>query len=218
MHVFEAHPVEAPRASLWSRLRRIRELKKDPTRLADLALLQSELLHLRLSETTTRQVDALIERRGTAVLCPRLDLEGLRHLPSGTFGRAFIDFSDANKVAPVRFTDAVTDQLRQMPAVARYLVTHDMVHVLIGCDTSIPGELGVIGFGVGQGYFRRGRLIYALQGVVGSLMRPHQMRRSLAELRAGYRLGQSATHLLGEPLEEFFAEDLVQLRGRLGLR
>ncbi len=139
-------------------------------------------------------------------------------MPPGTFGRAFADFCDANKIVPVRFTDAVADELRRMPAVARYLATHDMLHVLIGRDTSIPGELGVIGFGVGQGYFRNGRLIYALQCVAGSLIRPHQARRSLAELRAGYRLGQRAVNLLAEPLEEFFAEDLEALRGRLGLR
>lgn len=208
----------ASRISLWARLRRLRELRKDPSRLADLALLQSELLRFRLSDATTARVSELLERRGIAALRPRLDLDELRGLPANTFGRAFIGFCDDNEISPARFTDEVADELQRMPAVARYLATHDMIHVLIGRDTSIPGELGVIGFGVGQGYFRRGRLIYALQCVVGALMRPLQARRCLAELREGHALGRRAINLLAEGLEQCFSEDLEQLRGRLGLR
>lgn len=213
-------PASAPRErpSWFARLRKMLAVRKDPARLADVALMQSDLLGLQMSADTSAKVDALVERRGPAVLRPQLDFTALRALPDGSFGRAFIDFCDRNDIIPARFTDAIEPaELRRMAAAARYIAVHDMVHVLLGHDTSIPGELGVIGFAVGQGYFRGGPFIFATQVVVGSLMRPHQARRSVANLRAGRRLGERTTNLLAEPLEDLFADDLESVRRRFGL-
>lgn len=171
-----------------------------------------------MSAATTAEVDALLERRGPAVLRPPLDPAALRRLPPGSFGRAFIDFCDAHALTPVTITDAfAADDLRRLAAVTRYIVTHDMLHVLLDRDTSIPGELGVSGFALGQGYFRAARLIFGFQAVVASLMRPHQALRSVRNLRAGYRLGRATPNLLAQPLEDFFADDLAVVRRRLGL-
>jgi ubiquinone biosynthesis protein COQ4 len=213
-------PATAPRErpSWFARLRTILAARKDPARLGDVALMQSDLLGFRMSADTSSKVDALVERRGPAALRPPLDFAALRDLPDGTFGRAFIEFCDRNKIIPVTFSDAVEPaELRRMAAAARYIATHDMIHVLLGHDTSIPGELGVIGFAIGQNYFRGGRLIFALQVVVGSLMRPHLAHRSVANLRAGYRLGKRVPNLLAQPFEALFAEDLEHVRRRVGL-
>lgn len=121
-------------------------------------------------------------------------------------------------IVPITFSDAIAPaELRRVAATARYIATHDLIHVLLGHDTSIPGELGVSGFAIGQNYFRRGRLILALQIVIGSLMRPHLAHRSLANLRAGYRLGKRVRHLLAQPFEDLLAEDLEHVRRRVGL-
>lgn len=212
-------PVPTPPTAWLARLRRLRAVRRDPTRLGDAALLHSALLGLRMSADTTARVDALVERRGVAVLRPPIDPVALRQLPRGSFGREFIEFCAANAITPVTISDAFDrDELLPMAAVARYIVTHDMFHVLLGHDTSLPGELGVTGFVIGQRLIRGAWLLFAMQCVVAVLLRPHRALRTVANLRAGFRLGRRAPNLLAEPLEEFFAEDLEHLRRRLGLR
>lgn len=223
MPTIASHPAATttapPRKSWLDRLRRLRAARKDPARLGDAALLQSDLLGLRMSPGASARVRELVARHGLAALRPRFDEIALQRLPRGTFGREFVEFCAANNITPVTISDAIADdELLHRAAVARYIVTHDMFHVLLGLDTSFPGELGVTGFVLGQRYIRGAWLLFAIQCVVVSLLRPHQALRIAADLRAGYRLGRRAPMLLAEPLETFFADDLEQLRRRLGLR
>ena len=182
-------------------------------------MLQSDLLGVRMSEAARAGVARLVAEHGCAALRPTIDRDALRALPVGSFGRAFIEFCDANAIEPATISDAFSDaELLPMAAVARYITTHDMIHVLLGCDTSIPGELEVGGFATGQGYFRASRFFLGFYAVLAPILRPHQARRCWAALRRGRARARLAPMLLGEPLEACFAEDLEHLRGRLGLR
>ncbi len=199
-------------------LRRLRVARRDPSRLGDVALLQSDLLGLRMSAETTARIHASIAARGVLVLRPRLDPDSLRRLPPGSFGRVYAEFCDAEKLAPIRFSAAFTDdELLRLAAPARYIATHDLLHVLLGQDTSLVGELGVTGFVLGQRYIRGAWMLFGLQLLLVLLVRPHQARRIVGNLRAGVRLGERAPNLLVEPLEDWLAEDLERLRRRLGL-
>src|SRR5690606_2766717 len=95
----------APRSSWFSRLKRARALRGDPARIGDLAVLNSQLLGTRMSARARAVVDALVARRGPHTLRPRIDLDALRCLPPGTFGRAFADFCAANAIVPAAVSD-----------------------------------------------------------------------------------------------------------------
>lgn len=181
-------------------------------------MLSGALLGVRLSADAGVRVDELVARGGPALLRPRIDLAALRRLPAGSFGRAFEEFCVANKISPVAISPAIADtELTELAGVVRYVATHDMFHVLLGYDTSLPDELGVSGFVLGQRLLRGAWLIFPLQCLLVLLARPHRAHRSLARLREGYRRGRRAPMLLAQPLEACFADDLDALRTRLGL-
>jgi ubiquinone biosynthesis protein COQ4 len=208
-----------PPPSFLARLRRLRALRRDPARIGDAAVLQSALLGVRMSPAARAGVQRMIEAHGLAAVRPVVDRDALRRCPPGSFGRAFIEFCDANRIEPATISNEFTDaELLPMAAVARYITTHDLIHVLLGCDTSIPGELEVGGFAMGQRYFRASRLFILLYVVLTPLIRPHQIRRAYASLRRGLARARTAPMLLGEPLERWFADDLESVRARLGLR
>lgn len=200
-------------------LRALRAARRDPSRLGDSAILSSELLGVQLSRDTRAAVELLCERRGGGLLRPALDRHALRALPPGTFGRELVEFCEANRIPAITVSEFFADdELRRISATVRYIVTHDMFHVLLGYDTSLPDEIGVTGFVVGQRYFPRAWLVFAFQCVFAVLLRPHHARRTLTNLCRGYRTGRRAAMLLAEPLEDYLAEDLRHLQRRLGLR
>jgi ubiquinone biosynthesis protein COQ4 len=181
-------------------------------------VLQSDLLGVRMSHEARAAVERLCEQRGHRVLRFELDGDGLRRLPRGTFGRELIDFCDANGIVPATISDQFEDdELRSMAATARYIAIHDMLHVLLDCDTSIPGELRVTGFILEQRYFGASWLWLLMTYLLAPLLRPHLAPRIYANLRQGRAQARRAPLLLAEPLEDCLAEDLEQLRRRFGL-
>lgn len=207
-------------ARTWrSTLRRLRAARQDPARLGDASVLSSALLGVRLTADAGARVDELLAREGPTLLRPRIDLAALQRLPAGSFGRAFADFCAANNITPVTLSPAIPDaELRELAGVVRYVATHDLFHVLLGYDTSLPDEVGVSGFVLAQRLLRGAWLLFPLQCLIVLLARPHRAVRTLARLREGYRRGRRAPMLLAEPLEACFPEDLHALRARLGLQ
>jgi ubiquinone biosynthesis protein Coq4 len=192
--------------------------RADPTRIGDASILQSDLIGARMSHEARARVERLCRERGLGVLRPAIDDDALRRLPPGTFGRALIDFCHANGIQRATVSPAIDDdELRRTPAIARYIVIHDMLHVLLDCDTSIPEELRITAFILAQRSFGASRPWLVILYLVGPLLQPHQARRVLDNIRRGRALARSAPFLLAEPLEDFFAHELEPLRQRLGL-
>lgn len=173
---------------------------------------------VRMSAVARASVDRLLRDRGPAVLRLALDDEALRRLPAGTFGRRLVEFCDANAIVRATISDEIDDaELSEVSATARYIVIHDMLHVLLDCDTSIPEELRITAFILEQRYFGARWLWLGVLRLLGPLVRPLQARRIVANIRQGRSLARRSRMLLGEPLEDFLAEDLEALRRRLGL-
>lgn len=149
---------------------------------------------------------------------PSIDLEALRSLPDGSFGKAYAGFLDAHELSPFRLTSAVPDDVRARNAYGiRYSTTHDMFHVLLGFGPDWVGEMGVLAFTCGQGYNRT----LWLQAISAWALYPFWSRFRIGALWAawkrGYALGRRAPFMLGERLEDRFAEPLEDLRIEYGL-
>lgn len=179
----------------------------------DMAIYKCDAFGVRGSPAVER---ALAPVRGFA---PRVDLAALRVLPDGSLGREYARLLDDNGYGAFEVSDAVSpDMLARNVFGLRLAVTHDMVHVLTGFDTSWAGELGVLAFSCGQGYSRGQRYVaLPLALVLYPLRAPWQLRALLRCLRQGWRMGKQARFVLGERLEDWFARPVDEVRQMLGI-
>ena len=160
-------------------------------------------------QATLRQLESL---RGYAA---EADLASLRRLPSGTLGREYARFLDANGIVPLAISPAVKERFRNNPYALRYTTTHDLHHVLTGFDTGLAGEAGVVAFNVGQGSAPLSRATLWLVRVIYALVSPTQARRIWHNIRVGLELGACAALVIAAPIETWFEEPLEQVRSRL---
>jgi ubiquinone biosynthesis protein COQ4 len=174
---------------------------------ADVALLKQSLLGLDASPPHRAALARVAGYR------PIVDLDALSRLPDGTFGRAYVDFLRRHRLSPFVPTARVPAEVLDRSTFAlRYAVTHDMIHVLLGFDTSWPGELGVLAFAAAQ---RTHRWV-GLQAAIAWLIYPLRTGFALGALRAawrsGFAMGARAPFLPAERLEDRFAEPLAEVR------
>lgn len=93
------------------------------------------------------QVDA----EGQRILAERplissdtLDLDKLRALPSGSFGKAYLTFLETNHFTPdARKPVAIIDDVDLAYVMTRYRQSHDLLHTLLGMKTNLIGEIAV---------------------------------------------------------------------------
>lgn len=162
-----------------------------------------------------------VERRLRALdrLFPVIDLPALRRLENGTFGHAYAQFIDDNKLQPlVVSADAYADiAAHASPLAVRYLLLHDAFHVLLGFGISLPGELGVWSFVAEQHYspsFERAatyaRLLYPV-------FAPSRIGELRAARIAGTTMARSVPCLIAQPIDAYWDEPLISVRKRLGI-
>lgn len=183
-----------------------------------------------LSETTagpflSRLRDQMLESEsGRKILRNRprirsgdLDLNALRNLPQGTFGRAYVDWLERCKVSPdtrepVRYIDS--PELAYV--MQRYRECHDFYHVISGgFPVSVSGEIVVKWFELAN----MGLPVAALSALFGPLRLSSGRRGRLLRSFVPWALkcGSSAQSLISVPWEEHWETDLVELRASLGI-
>ena len=89
--------------------------------------------------------------------------------------------------------------------------------MLTGFDTGLAGEVGVVGFTVGQGTAPMGRVGMALVRHLYPWVSPSQAAATRHNYDLGVRMGERAKLVLAEPLESWLADPLVDVRARLGI-
>jgi len=147
---------------------------------------------------------------------PEVDLDKLRKLPEGTLGREYAQFLDKQGIEPFTFSDEAKAEFRQDPYTVRYIVTHDLHHLLSGFDTGMAGELGVFAVSYGQGVLTNRLFLWMAKAIV-SLATPTQFRRVLHNCRVGLAIGKRAKLLVGERLEDQFERPLAELRAEYNI-
>jgi ubiquinone biosynthesis protein COQ4 len=189
-----------------------RTLRQDGPK-GDMTIYKCDAFGVRASPAVEHELEAV---RGYA---PRVDLDALRALPDGTLGREYVRLLDDNGYDAFEITDAVPrDMLARNVFGLRIAVTHDMMHVLTGFDTSWAGELGVLAFSVAQDYARAQRYVaLPLALLLYPLRAPWQIPALLRCLRQGWRMGKQARFVLGHRLEDWFARPVGEARQMLDI-
>ncbi len=148
---------------------------------------------------------------------PRIDLEELSRYPQGTLGREYAQHMKANHIKPLNISFAQEEIARRNVFALRYVVTHDILHVLLGFDTSYAGEMGVLAFNVAQNYIQSLKISFWLARFVYPILVPWQFKAISANLKKGQQMAKQADYLLSYRFEEHWAEPIDEVRKKLGL-
>jgi len=146
-----------------------------------------------------------------------IDLHALAALPEGTLGHAYAHFLRSRGLTPEVF-DAPPAEVKDPRAqyvVQRIRQTHDLWHVVTGCNTDTPGELALQAFTYAQTR-APSTLVLSIAGTLRGL----RERRSFdgpREVFAAFRTGRHAEKLATFPWEDHWATPLVEVRAMLGL-
>lgn len=144
-----------------------------------------------------------------------VDLDALAALPEGTLGRAYAKFLRSRGLTPDVFDGAPAGVLdpRLSYVIQRMRQTHDLWHVVTGCETDPAGEIALQAFTFAQ-VRAPGNALLALAGVVrGARQKPGIVR----DVIALYRRGARAERLPSFPWEDHWATPLSEVRAMLGL-
>lgn len=175
------------------------------------------------------QMRSTHEGRRLLVVRPSLnsatvDLDELKSLPDGTFGREWVRWLADNNVGPDGRCDAhYMPNLETRYVIQRYRETHDFYHVLLGMPTSTLGETVVKYFELAHMHLP----VAALAAVGGSLRVLNDGRRhastaepsQLSELAPwAWRLGRGVkVPLISIEWERRMSQPLDELRTELGI-
>ncbi len=151
-------------------------------------------------------------RRLNAYNLKPLSTAVLMSLPAGTFGREYGEFLTRNRLTPFNFSGNYQDLLDRNPVMTRYIRIHDMVHTVLGFDTSLAGELGVYAFIYEQKYNQNLNRAYHLGRFGYRLLKPFGWKALSAAERRGKQLANEAKPLIVEPLEDYFSQPLEQVQ------
>lgn len=149
---------------------------------------------------------------------PEITLDELQAQSPKSFGYTLAQFLQSNHIQPLTLSPVVRTELQNSSILAiRYPILHDAFHVLLGFDTSLAGELAVWSFVAAQHYSPA----YERAAWIGKwftrLITPWQWGRLWAYEKKGQWLGKQATCVIAEPLEEFWAMPLGEVRRKLNL-
>jgi len=146
-----------------------------------------------------------------------IDLDALAALPEGTLGHAYAKFLRSHGLTPEVFDGApagIHDPQRSY-VVQRMRQTHDLWHVVTGCETDPAGEVALQAFTFSQTRSPGS----AFLAVFGALRRVREQRdvgvlRDVVKL---YRNGRRATRLPTFAWEDHWETPLAEVRAMLGL-
>ena len=143
-------------------------------------------------------------------------LSELKKLPSHTLGYQWADLLEKNHLQAKFFVNEDHDDDRTY-LINRLHDTHDIWHIVLGFDTSEPGESGMNAFTYAQAYSPTTCLLMAAKLVRAIQMDEKQRRTMMANIARGYRLGLSLEPFLAVAWEEHWDQPVQLLRQQVGL-
>lgn len=179
--------------------------------IGDFAILKADALGAKVDPVVAAKLQQVVG------YYPKIDLEKLSHYPQGTFGREYADHMQANHLEPLNISPKLEDVAKRNVFALRYIVTHDIFHVLLGFDTSYAGEIGVLAFAGEQNYSKSLKISLWFAKLLYPILAPRQIKEIFANLKKGQELAKKADFLLGYRFEEHWQEPINTVKKRLGI-
>lgn len=179
--------------------------------LGDFAILKADALRTKVNPAIESQLQHVVGYH------PAIDLEKLSQYPDGSFGREYARHMKVNHLKPFNVSPELDEVAKRNVFALRYVVTHDIFHVLLGFDTSYAGEIGVLAFAAEQNYSFSLKISLRIARLLYPVLAPFQIKAIFTNLRKGQELGKTAKFLLGVRFEEYWEEQRSEVRAELGL-
>ncbi|MEM8806674.1 MAG: Coq4 family protein [Cyanobacteria bacterium P01_G01_bin.38] len=148
---------------------------------------------------------------------PEINLDQLSQLPRGTLGHEYAQHMQDNQIQPLKISPDLQQEAQQSPFALRFTLSHDILHVLLGFDTSYAGEAGVLSFTMAQRYSFALSAYQPVLTVLYPLIFSAEGEQMRANIHRGETLGRQATCLLAYPFEKDWARPITDIRAELGL-
>ncbi len=177
----------------------------------DFAILKSDFLGANLNPQVSSQLQAVVG------YYPPIDLDKLSEYPQGSFGHEYAAHMRKNHLKPLNISPELAEVAQRNVFALRYVVTHDIFHVLLGFDTSYAGEIGVLAFAAAQNYSKALKISLWLAKLLYPIIAPQQIKEIFANIKKGNDLGKQAEFLLGYRFEEHWKEPINEVRLNLKL-
>lgn len=177
----------------------------------DFAILKADILGAKASPEVAEKLTNVVG------YYPTIDLDELIQYPPGTFGREYAEHMKLNHLKPLNISPELEEVAKRNVFALRYVITHDIFHVLLGFDTSYAGEIGVLAFAVAQNYSRSQKISLSLAKLLYPILAPTQIKAIFANLKKGRELGNKSEFLLGYRFEEHWKEPINKIRIQLEL-
>lgn len=136
---------------------------------------------------------------------PQLTEESLTNAPHGSLGAQLREHLASNSLELQFYPEAGTDSFESY-VVMRVRQVHDLWHVLLKFDTSVPGEAGLQAFTAAQMKSPFSILLVVLTGLHCLFIQPQLFSSWLAQVQRGFRLGDQMPFLLDRDLESLILQ------------
>jgi len=211
----------------WRAARNLARTVWDPTR-ADVQHGINTFVYRGLRETPPERVRALEEARPELVALfragydPELRPERLATLPEGTLGREWVRFTRANGIRPLE-TLLALGRPATLPEYMfrRAYKLHDLMHVVLGADASVLGEVRIVGYSLGQAdgssaeRLRAPAMAMAVLLMNLGLRRPREMPEAVRLAAAWMAVGERSPWHVTFPIEDWLERPVAELRAAL---
>lgn len=196
-------------------LKKVQQIKamlayKKSGKFGDFALLKSDFLGAKPSP------ELVIKLQPLEGYHPPINLEKLSQYPLGTLGREYAEHMKANHLKPLNISPELNDIAQRNVFALRYIITHDIFHVLLGFDTTYAGEIGVLAFAAQQNYSNSLKISLWLAKILYPIFAPRQIKEIFVNVKQGKKLGKTTNFLLNYRFEEHWSDPIEELKNKLG--
>lgn len=206
---------------LWRMLRNFAITIWDPTR-SDIQDGIQKLVYEHLREVRPEQVRDL-EASSPALVelfreryDPELSDAHLERLPEGSLGREYHRFLRANDLTPLKTLLAMGEPTNLLEYLARRAYKlHDLMHVVLGADASVLGEVRIVSYTIGQTRnpgARAPAMALAVLFMNIGLRRPHEMRQAIRLAAEWLAVGERAAWHVTWRVEDWLEKPVVEVR------
>jgi ubiquinone biosynthesis protein COQ4 len=169
-------------------------------------------------ESIRREAPALVELFEEAY-DPELDVTRLERLPDGTLGREYARFIRENQIDPLGDLLALPRPKNLLEyQFWRAYKLHDVLHVVLGCDATVLGEVPIVAYSLGQARatgVRAPALALVVLLLHMALRKPEQVQPAIRLAAEWMRRGEETEAYATHRLEDWMDQPVEAVRARV---